>query len=185
MKKDKQIEDFDIAFDGYFLEEDPFLHKKAIQHLLKEVDLEDVFDEVLDEEENISNFFLMWERAGKLEKDPIDKKALQRLGESSKKYYKKKEYQKFYKLFHDTIFYSLAKYLNLKSRDDFEGMTDHDLYEKEIIPSEIFHQYFLVEAPVKTKGFDWNRSEEIMKQNLACLITCFEDIYEFFNEIKI
>ena len=182
MKKDEQIKDFDVAFCGYLSEKDPSLHKKAIQEILKEVDLKDAFDELLSEENGVGSFFLMWETAGKLEKNSVDKKGLQRLGKLSKKFYSKKEYKKLYELFFDVMFRSFAEFINLESRDDFKEITDQDLYEKNIIPSEIFFQYFLMESPIKMKDFDWDRSEEIMIQNIACLIICFKDIYEFFNE---
>lgn len=182
MKKDKEIKDFDIAFGRYLSEKDPTLHKKAIQELLKEADLKDAFDELLSEKNGIGNFFIMWERAGKLEKNSVDRKGLKKLGKLSKKFYSKKKYKRLYELFFDMMFYNFADFSGLKARDDFEKITDQDLYEKNIIPSEILFQYFLIESPVKMKDFDWNRSEEIMKQNLACLIVCFGDIYEFFNE---
>ncbi|MCK5413672.1 MAG: hypothetical protein KAI57_04870 [Candidatus Pacebacteria bacterium] len=182
MKKDKLTKDFDAAFDGYFSEKNPILHKKAIQNLLKKVDLKYVFDELLSEKNDVSNFFLMWERAGKSEKKSANKKRLQRLGKLSKEFYSKKEYEKLYELFFNIMFRSLAEFANLEARDDFEKMTNQDLYEKNIIPSEIFFQYFLIESPVKMKDFDWNKNEEIMKQNLACLIVCFGDIHEFFHE---
>lgn len=183
MKKDKQIKNFDADFEGYFLEKDPVLHKKAIQNLLKRIDLKDVFDELLSEENGVGKFFLMWEMAGELEeKKSADKNGLQRLGSLSKEFYSKKEYEKLYELFFNTMFHGLAEFINLKSRDDFESITDQDLYEKDVIPSEIFFQYFLMESPVKMKDFDWNRNEEIMRQNLACLIVCFGDIHEFFHE---
>jgi len=182
MKKDKEIKDFDAAFDRYLSEKDSALHKKAIQELLKQIDLKDAFDELLSKKNGISDFFIMWERAGKLEKNSVDKKGLKKLGKLSKKFYKKKEYKKLYELFFDMMFRNFADFLDLKARDDFKEITDQDLYEKNIIPSEIFFQYFFIESPVKMKDFDWDRGEEIMKQNLACLIVCFVDIYEFFNE---
>lgn len=182
MEKDKQTKNFEVAFCGYLSEKDPRLHKKAIQEILKAIDLKDAFDELLSEKNGVSSFFLMWEAAGRLEKNSVDKKGLQRMGKLSKKFYSKKEYKKLYELFFDVMFHSFAEFVDLKARADFEEITDQDLYEKDIIPSEIFFQYFLIESPVKMKDFDWNRSEEIMTQNLACLIVCFEDIYEFFNE---
>ena len=185
MKKDKRIKDFGDDFDRYFSEEDPILHKKAIQNLLKKVDLKDVFDELLSEKNDVDNFFLMWEMAGKSEKKFVDKKGLQRLGKLSKEFYSKKEYEKLYELFFDIMFHSLAEFVNLKARDDFEKITDQDLYEKDIIPPEIFFQYFLIESPIKMKDFNWNRDEETMKQNLACLIVCFGDIYDFFHEEEV
>ncbi len=124
----------------------------------------------------------MWETAGKVEKNYAEKKGLQRLGKLSKEFYAKKEYKKLHKLFFDLMFRSFAEFTGIEDRSDFEKITDHDLYEKKIIPSEIFFQYFLMESPVKMKDFDWDRSEEIMRQNLACLIICFGDIHEFFHE---
>lgn len=182
MKKDKQTKNFDAAFQRYLLEQDPALHKKAIQELLKKIDLKDAFDELLNEKNSVERFFLMWEKAEKLEKNSADKKGLQRLGKLSKEFYAKKEYKKLYELFFDIILHSFTEFADLENRGDFKEITDQDLYEKNIIPSEIFLQYFLVESPVKIKDFDWNRSEEIMKQNFVCLIVCFGDIHKFFHE---
>ena len=182
MKKDKQTNFFDVAFHGYFSEKDSSLHKRAIQELLKEVELKDVFDELLSKKNGVDKFFLMWETAGKLERNSVDKEGLQRLGKLSKEFYNKKEYKKLYELFFNIMFRVFAEFIDLKARDDFKKITDRDLYEKRVVPSEIFLQYFLMESPIKMKDFDWNRSEEIMRQNLACLIICFGDIYEFFHE---
>lgn len=182
MKKDKQIKDFDVSLQEYFSEKEPSLHKKAIRELLREADLEDSFDELASKGNGVEKFFLMWETAGKAEKNSPDKEGLQRLGKLSKEFYGKKEYKKLYELFFDIMFNDFARYANLRNRKDFEKITDRDLYEKNIVPSEIFLQYFLMESPIKSGGFDWNRSEEIMKQNLACLVICFGDIYEFFHE---
>ncbi|MFH0923611.1 MAG: hypothetical protein V1825_02655 [Candidatus Falkowbacteria bacterium] len=182
MKKDNQIKNFDVAFDRYFSEKDPDLHKKAIQELLKNVDLKDAFDELLSKKNGVSSFFLMWEAAAKSEKNSVDKKGLQKLGKLSKEFYIKKEFQKLHELFFDIIFRSFAEFASLENRDDFEKITDQDLYEKNIIPSEIFFQYFLAESPIKNKDFNWDRNEEIIRQNLVCLIVCFSDIHEFFHE---
>lgn len=180
--KNKQIKDFDIAFQKYLSENDSVLHKKAIQELLKGIDLKDAFDELLSKQDSVSSFFLMWQEAGKLEKNPVEKKGLKKLGKLSKKFYKKKAYKKLYELFFNLMLNNFAKFIDLENRDDFKEITDHDLYEKGIIPSEILPQYFLIEAPVKMKNFDWERNEDIMRQNLVCLIVCFGDIYEFFHE---
>ncbi len=94
----------------------------------------------------------------------------------------KKKYKKLHELFFNIFLRSFVEFVDLKSRDDFEKMTDHDLYKERIIPSEIIFQFFLIEVPIKRKDFDWNRHEKIMKQNLACLIVCFSDMYSFFHK---
>ncbi len=127
LKKNKQIKDFDVAFNGYRSEKNLALHKKAIQWLLKEVDLQDAFDELLSKKNGIGNFFLMWKTAGKLEKNTVDKKGLQRLGKLSKKFYSKKEYKKLYELFFDMMLHSLAEFADLESlriQKDFPGFKD-------------------------------------------------------------
>ena len=80
------------------------------------------------------------------------------------------------------IFLHTVKFLHLEERADFEKLTDHDLYTKGLFPPEIFLQMFFIEAPVKRTDFDWDRGKAIAEQNLACLIVCLGDIYEFFNE---
>ena len=87
MKKDKQIKNFEINFQKYFSEEDPTLHKKAIQGLLKDMDLNEAFDELLSKKDGVEHFFLMWEKAGEIEKNLVDKKGLRKLGKLSKKFY--------------------------------------------------------------------------------------------------
>ncbi len=183
MKKEKDIKKFDDDFKKYFEEKDVVLHEEAVADLLDEIDIDlgDAFIDLLDEEGAIENFFLMWERAGELEKDPHEKKHIQKLGKLSKEYFNKKEYKKLYELFFDTMFHNFANYVKLRDRKDFDKITDLDLYDKSVVPPEIFLQYFLMESPIKMKHFDWERSEDVMMQNLACLIICFGDIYEFFN----
>lgn len=181
MKKSQDIKKFDEAYKKYFSETDSKLHKKALETLLEEIDLDDVFVYWLDEKGEIERFFLTWEKAGKLEKDPRDRKGMEKIGRLSKKYYYEKKYKELFELFFDIMFRNFVELAGIKERKDFEDITDVDLYEKNIIPSEIFLQYFLIESPIKKLGFDWNRNDEIMKQNLACLIVCFGDIYEFMN----
>lgn len=180
--KNSKTKKFDINFKKYFDEEDPVSHRKAVARLLKEVDLKDDFDELLSEKNRLGSFFLMWGKAGKSGKNSVDKKGLQKLGKLSKEFYSKKEYKKLYELFFNIMLRNFAEFADLEARDDFKKITDLDLYEKRIIPSEIFFQYFLMESPIKMKDFNWNRNEEVMRQNLACLVICFGDIYEFFHE---
>lgn len=182
MKREKETKKFDINFKKYFEEKDIVLHREAIDGLLGKIDLQDAFIELLDEKDGVENFFFMWERAGELEKNHVEKKQLQKLGKLSKEFFNKKEYKKLYELFFDIMLNNFTNYVKLRNRKDFDKITDLDLYDKSIIPPEIFLQYFLMESPIKMKKFDWKRNKEIMMQNLACLIICFGDIYEFFNE---
>ena len=116
MKKNKQLKNFDVAFEGYLSEKDPVLHKKAIQELLKEIDLKNAFDELLSKKNGVKSFFLMWEKAGKLEKNPVEKKGAQKLGKLSKKFYNKKEHKKLYELFFSVMFNSFAEFIDLKKQ---------------------------------------------------------------------
>lgn len=110
------------------------------------------------------------------EKEPILK-----IGTLFKKFYKEKDYRKFVETGYNLIFKNLADYLRLPERKDFQDLTDEDLYKKNLLPKEIFLQYFLIETMVKNKSFDWKRSQKIIDQNLICFDVCFTDIYAFFN----
>lgn len=174
---------FDEAFDQFLTEKNPQLHEEAIGAILSVIDLEDEFYDLLDYEDNIENFFLMWRKAGKEEADDsLDKEGLRNLGRLSKKYYNKRKYKKLHTLFFDITFNNLLQYIDIENHEDFDKLTDVDLFEKKLIPSEIFLQFFLLEAPVKRSDFNWHRNEEIMKQHLALLIVLFGDIFTFFNE---
>ena len=176
---------FNKSFDKYLKEKDLILHKKAIRGLLEEVGLEEDLD-IMDEEYNpVEEFFLNWKKAGKIiPNDSSEKASVMELGRKSKKFYDKRQYRKLHNLFFDTMFRHVMDFLDIEKHKEFDTLTDADLYEKDIIPSEIHFQYFLLEAPLRMKEFDWHRCDEIMMQHLACLIVCFEDIYEFLHEMN-
>lgn len=180
-RKNDKIEDFDAAFTKFLKEKDPAVHNDAILTLLSDINLDEIYLSLL-EDNGVQRFFLIWEHAGKEEPNPTERAGLKLLGEKSKKLYKNKKYQKLCDLFLGLLFRHLANYLKLEEREDFEKITDHDLYEMGLIPNEIYLQYFLIETLVKSREFDWNREERINEQNLACMIACFGDIYDFFQE---
>src|SRR3989344_5651610 len=181
MKK-STTKEFDAAYEEFARGKGPISHQKAIEMLLSQFGLEEEFGQALREEDRIRDFFLLWERAGREEEDPKERAGLKKLGEMSKKLYETGEYRALSELFYDVVFRNLADFLRLQERNDFEELTDHDLYTKNLLPPEIFLQFFLLESLVKRDDFDWNRGNQIAHQNLACLIICFEDIYEFFHE---
>lgn len=174
---------FDDALEQFKKGKDPVAHHKAIRTLLSGVELDEHFWWLLDEKEDgVRDFFLLWGRAGKEEENPQERKGFKKIGESSKKLYEQKEYRKLCEFFYNILFRHLAEFIHLEEHKDFDTITDYDLYKKDLIPSEIYFQYFLIEVLVKSKDFDWDRGEEIANQNLACFIACFDDIYEFFHE---
>ena len=177
-----KIKKFDEAYNLFLREEDPVKHRKAVLILMKEAGLEDRFVEISNGKDKIKDFFLLWEYAGKVEKNLKDRKGLKQMGELSKKFYDAKDYFHLCDLFYNIVFRHFAEYARLEERDDFDKITDHDLYEKGLIPSEIFLQYFIMETMVKQSDFAWDRGEEIANKNLACFITCWSDLYDFFNE---
>jgi len=178
----RNIKKFDGAFNLFTKEKDPILHHNAIKELLKIVDLEEEYEFFSNNREEIGNFFKMWERAERYEENPAGKKGLKKIGILSKKLYGEKRYGELCGIFCDMVFRNFADLFHLRERNDFEELTDIDLYSKNIIPSEITVQYFLIETMVKNPDFDWKRGEKIANQNLACFIVCFADIYEFLNE---
>jgi len=181
MKK-VNIKKFDVAYEHLAREKDPLLHIKAVELLLAEIGMEDEFTDALKEKAFVENFFLLWERAGMEEVDPKERPGLKKLGELSKLLYEKSDYRGLCKLFSDVAFRHLANFLRLEERKDFKTITDHDLYTKDFMPPEVYLQFFLIETLAKRNDFDWNRGEEIARQNLICFILCFGDMYEFFHE---
>jgi len=181
MKENKKII-FDTAYNQFLTEKDAHLHYQAVKRLLLECELEDSFVDFLEKRDSVKDFFLMWEQAGREEKDPKEKEGLKMLGEESKKLYLEKNYKKLVDVFFNITLRHLSSFIHLDSRKDFEQITDHDLYIKDLIPGEIFLQFFLIETMIKRDDFKWDREDTINNQNLACLAACFVDINSFFNE---
>lgn len=176
--------EFDRAYEGFLKERDVIKHKADIETLLATVELNDIYREYLCKDDGIKDFFLSWELASKEEVEEKEIVGLKELGAKSKKLFYQKNYRELSEIFFNIAFQHLANFIHLDERNDFKELTDVDLYEKGLIPQEIFLQYFLLETIVKTKDFDWNRGEIIANQNLACLIICFSDLYEYFQEEK-
>ncbi len=180
--KDKKIEKFDEAYKQFLAGKDPLIHCQAIKTLLSESELGEWFTEFIKEKESVKNFFFMWEYASIKERDPEEKKGLKIIGIQSKKFYNQKDYRKLVELFFNITLRHLVDFIHLEEQKDFKKTTDYDLYEKGLIPSEIFLQFFLIETMTKGNDFNWSRGEEIAEQNLACFVVCFSDINAFFNE---
>jgi hypothetical protein len=179
--KNRNIEKFDKVYKQFLSEKDPLVHFKAMKILLSEPDLKEWFTEFIEEKDSVKNFFLMWKDAYKYENNQKEKEGLKRLGIQSKKLYIEKNYKKLAELFFDITLRHLVDFIHLEDREDFEKITDVELYEKGLIPDEIYFQFFLIETMIKRKDFDWNRGEVIINQSLACFIICFLDINAFFN----
>ena len=175
------MQKFDEKYRQFLFEKDAEVHRKAVRSLLSSVGLAKMYDYTIKDKNAIPNFFLAWKIAAKEEEDPNERKGLESLGKLSEKYFNKKDYRALSKLFADVVLRHLAEFIHLEEREDFEEITDNDLYEKGLIPEEIYLQFFLIETLSKTKDFDWARNENVINQNLACLVVCFGDIYDFFN----
>ena len=180
--KQDYIHEFDMAYETFCAGTDPKEHRQAIKTLLSEVGLEDEFDLLLDDDGGVKNFFLMWEQAAKSEENEDEQPNLQEMGHKSKQLYQDGKYAELCSMYGQITLVHLCNFLQLDKRPDFTDLTDHDLFEKSIIPPEIYLQYFLLETPGKSEGFDWSRDEEIVRQNLACMVICFTDINAFVNE---
>jgi len=174
--------EFDLAYERFIAEKDAMVHKKAVETLLGIAGLKRSYREFLSEADSVGNFFLCLDQASKEAADPQEKASLKKLGILSRKLYGRHDYLKLLEVFFDVAFRHFAEHINLEKEKDFEKITDHDLYERGLIPDEIFLQFFLMEALVKADAFDWGRGEEIAKQNLACFIVCFGDLYGFFHK---
>jgi len=178
------MEKFDRAYNQFLFEKDAGAHKKAAHDLLSTIGLAEKYYFFLDDRKKISNFFLCWRRGVENETDENEKRGLEQPGKLAQKHFTEKNYKELCKLFAGLALRHISEFLNLKNRADFEQITDFDLYEKNLLPNEILLQFFLLETLSKTEDFDWDRGEEIIEQNLACLIVCFSDIYEFLNEYE-
>lgn len=178
----EKIKKFDFAYEQFLKGEDAVICYQSIKILLSEIQLDDWFEEMIEEKDSVKNFFLMWEHASLDKEDPNEKEGLSKLGIESKKFFNEKNYKKLAELYFDITLRHLANFIHLEDRKDYKKITDHDLYKKGLIPPEIYLQFFLIESMVKREDFDWDRTEEISYQNLACLAVCFLDINAFFNE---
>ncbi len=172
---------FAEAYEHFIKGTDAQLHHRAVKILLRNVDLEESFAGCI-EEGGVKSFLLLWEHAGREEEDPNDREGLRKLGILSKKLYVKGNYQALCELFYDMVFQHTVKFLRLEERADFRKLNDHDLFTQQLLPLEIFLQFFLIGTLIRRTDFDWNRGEVIAHQNLACLIVCWGDIYNFFHE---
>lgn len=177
----KNKSEFDVAYNDFLYEKDVQKHHHSIRTLLSEINLENEFSLLIDEENGVRNFFLLWEKAGLLEQDQTERQGLKALGVRSKILYKKKNYKELCELFEVTVLRHIVEHINLESRSDYEDITDQDLFTQKLIPEEIYFHYFILGTLAKANDFDWNRGEKIAEQNLACMIACFEDIYGFLN----
>lgn len=179
--KGAKMQRFDKEYDQFLFERDVELHRKAVRGLLSLVGLAKMYNYTIEDKNALPDFFLTWKIAAKEEEDQNERKGLESIGKLSEEYFKKKDYRALSKLFADIVLRHLVEFIHLKEREDFEEITDNDLYEKGLIPGEIYLQFFLIETMSKAKDFDWSRNEDVVNQNLACLIVCFSDIYDFLN----
>jgi hypothetical protein len=179
MKKDNSK--LDNTFNDFFKGENPVKHYKAVNKLLGQVDLVDEYNDLL-EQKRVEEFFV--ENLGLVddEMSKEEKMGIEELNKISKRLYKKGKYRELCCVYYDMCFRHIAEYLHLDEREDFEMITDYDLYKKNILPKEIFFQFFLLQCLVRNKNLNWDRDPEIINQNLACFIVCFNDIYEFLHD---
>ena len=176
------MQEFDTAYETFLAGTNPKEHRRAIKTMLSEIDLDGEFLSLLDEDDGVETFFLIWEQAAELEEDENERPSLRELGKKSKQLYQDRRYAELCSMYGQIALVHLCGFLQVHERADFEDLTDHDLFEKGLLPSEIFLQYFLLETLGKVGGVDWDRDEEIVRQNLACMVICFTDINAFFNE---
>lgn len=176
------MQEFDTAYETFLAGTDPKEHRRAIKTMLSKIDLDGDFLSLVEEDDGVESFFLMWEQAAELEEDENERSSLREFGRKSKQLYHARRYADLCNLYAQIAFVHLCGFLQVHERADFEDLTDHDLFKKGLLPSEIFLQYFLLETLGKTKRFVWDRDEEIVRQNLACMIICYADINAFINE---
>lgn len=139
----KQVSEFDRAYEDFIRANDAPAHRRAIKRLLAEVELSDAFEDVLCEGgEQLKSFFLSFEDFARSEKDPKEREAVRELGRVVKKYWERDELAELADVFFGLAFRHVADFLKLKKRKDFEELTDHELYTKDILPAEIFLQFF-------------------------------------------
>lgn len=176
-------EELEESYKDFISSNNPISHRKAIEKMLGTVGLKSEFERSLKfGARRIKDSYCNFSNAA--DEDWVkeeEKESIKNIGALFKRYYKEKDYRKFVKTGYNLMFKNLADYLRLAERNDFQVLTDDDLYKENLLPKEIFLQYFLIETMVKNKSFNWNQNPKIIDQNLICFDVCFSDIYAFFN----
>lgn len=181
-KKNKKWE-FEESYNDFVSSKNIVSHRKAIKNLLGTIGLKNEFNRRLKYGvEGVKYTYCTFGEAAKEnwvneeEREPIRK-----IGALFKKFYKNRDYRNFVDTGNTMILRNLVDVLKLKERKDFDKLTDDSIFNKGLLPGEIYLQYFLIESMVKNKSFDWKRDQRIIEQNLICFDVCFSDIYAFFN----
>lgn len=181
MKEDPDKEKFDKSYKEFLHAENSKVHRKATEYLLSEVELDEEFRDILEQPENVKKFLLSLKEFAEEEEDPKERAGMKALGAVLESHYEHREFAELSSALFGLALRHIGEFIHLPEREDFEDLTDFDLYEKRLLPSEIFIQFFLLEILSHGETYNWNRNQEIITQSLACLIVCFGDIYEFLN----
>lgn len=176
-------EELEESYKNFISSNNSVSHRKAIEKMLGIVGLKSEFKRSLKfgTERIIDVYCNFGDAAYEDWVKEEEKESIKNIGALFKRYYKEKDYRKFVETGYNLMFKNLADYLKLAERNDFQVLTDDDLYKENLLPKEIFLQYFLIETMIKNKSFDWHRGQEIINQNLVCFDVCFSDIYAFLN----
>lgn len=178
-------EKFDQNIIDFLKSKDEKVHNSAIGELLKKVNLKRDYNYALRHNKNLINFFVsMKEARSENWVGEDEKKNMITLGTMVEEMAKNHQYKKIADIALSLLFRNLVDFLKISERKDFDTLTDADLFEKKIIPSEIFLQYFLFECLSKNNQFDWSRNDIIINQTFTCAGVCFNDIQEYIHELS-
>lgn len=180
---DKKLGEFDNAYTLFTSSGDSIQHRQSIETILAKIGLKSKFKRELQlGSEQVIDLFKSFKEATR--EDCISEAeylSLRNVGKLFTKYTVEKRYDKFSDLAFSLALQNIIDFLELPKKRDFEEYTITDLYEKRLLPNEIFLQFFILETLANNKAYKWNRNQTIIDQTLVCLSVCFEDIYNFLN----
>lgn len=179
----KQVQEFDNAYELFTSSEDPLEHRRSVEILFAKIGLKSKFKQELQlGSKQVIDLFKSFKKATREDCiSDIEHQSLKKVGELFTRYDNEKKYDKFADLAFSLALQNIIDFLGLPKKGDFEEYTINDLYDKKLLPNEIFLQFFILETLANNRVYKWNRNKIIIGQSLVCLEVCFEDIYDFLN----
>lgn len=179
----RKIQEFDNAYKLFTSSENPLEHRRSVELLLAKIGLKSKFKRELQSgSELVIKLFKSFKKV--TQEDCVSKaeyQSLKKVGQLFTGFNKEKKYDKFADLAFSLALQNIIDFLGLPKKGNFEEYTIHDLYDKKLLPNEIFLQFFILETLANNRAYKWNRNKIIIGQSLVCLEVCFEDIYDFLN----
>ena len=180
---DRKVQEFDNAYKLFTSSENPLEHHRSLEILLAKIGLKSKFKQELKlGSEVVIDLFKSFNKATR--EDCISETeylSLKKVGKLFSEYMVENRYDKFSDLAFSLVLQNIIDLIELQEKGDFKEYTITDLYEKKLLPNEIFLQFFIMETLANNKVYKWKRNQTIIDQSLVCLAVCFEDIYDFLN----